>query len=42
MKAEPIKTIKKYCPTCKKETNCIKDKDGIVCLNCLMAVPEGK
>ena len=43
MKSEPIKTIKKYCPDCKKKTNCMKDKDGsIICLECLMNVPEGK
>jgi len=43
MKDEPIKTIKKYCPTCKETTDCMKDKDGRrICLECLMSVPEGK
>jgi len=42
MEAKPIKTIKRYCPVCKEITDCMKDKDDIICLECLMIIPEEK
>ncbi len=42
MKFEPVKTIKRYCPECKTETDCMKDKNSIICLECLTTIPEGK